>query len=196
MHAPKVKLRYLLLGAGLITTCSACMVIVLFWHDIKAAAVADRQQSKLAELDQAKARWQARPFSSYRLINQFLLFDGTVCERAFEVNQQAQTNVLRNTCSEGYDFYFTNVQSSFSSVPGLFDYITAEIGRVGECGSNGCACDGARTIDAVYDADLGYPKRIELRLQSDWTTRSWPQGCSLMAPNLPILVTVSMNPIK
>jgi hypothetical protein len=78
---------------------------------------------------------------------------------------------------------------------GVFDYIEAEIGRIGECGPNGCACDGGRTIDVVYDTALGYPKRIDIGSYKDWSTVGWCWGHSLAAP-LGGPVTVSVTPIE
>ena len=77
----------------------------------------------------------------------------------------------------------------------MFDYIAAEIGRVGECGTDGCACDGGRTIDVVYDTALGYPKRIDIGSYKDWSTVGWCWGHSLAAP-LGGPVTVSVTPIE
>jgi hypothetical protein len=82
------------------------------------------------------------------------------------------------------------------TVSGLFDYIEAEIGRVGECGFDGCACDGRRTIDAVFDSDLGYSKRIEIGFYKDWTTKGLCWGHRPVALILPSPVTVSVNPIE
>jgi Family of unknown function (DUF6174) len=167
--------------------------------ETKAASVVDRQRSKLSELEQAKARWETRPFSSYRLLIQLQPHGGSACETAFEVNEPAQTKTLSDTCSALYDSYLLKSLGSRTSVPGLFDYIAAEIGRMGECGPNGCACDGGRTIDVVYDTDFGYPKRVEERLE--WFEKAWPtkepaQPCSAMGPSLPSPFTVSVNPIK
>jgi hypothetical protein len=200
MHAPTSSRRSRYLGAGLITAIIACMIIGLAWSGVKAAAVADRQRSKLRELEQARALWEARPFSSYRLIIQLQPRGGSVCEKEFEVDEPAQTKTLRDTCP-GPDYSYGNalmeLLGSPRTVPGLFDYIEAEIGRVGECGTDGCACDGGRTIDAAYDTDLGYPKRIEGggSYYKDWTTKGWCMGHTLAAP-LGGPVTVTVNPIE
>ena len=200
MHAPKVNRRYLYLGAGLLIPIIACMVITLVWPAVRSAAVADRQRSKLGELEQARARWDARPFSSYRLVLQFHLRDGSVCDKTFEVDELAQTKPLSDTCAGvsefGSDFSLMSFLGSRTSVAGLFDYIEAEIGRLGACGLDGCACDGARTIDTAYDADLGYPKRIVTRFEKDWSTRGVCLGSGLVVLVLPFPVTITVNPIK
>jgi hypothetical protein len=196
MHAPKVNRRYLYLGAGLLTPIIACMVITLIGPAVRSAAVADRQRSKLSELTQARALWEARPFSRYRLILHLQPSGGSVCEKAFEADEPAQTKPLSDTCAAVYDFYLMKFLGSRRSVTGLFDYIEAEIGRLGECGANGCACDGGRTIDVVYDTALGYPKKVETRLEKDWTTRGLYLGCTVMGNSLPSPVTVTVNPIE
>ena len=202
MHASKVNRRYLYLGAGLIIVIAAYMVIRLVWPNfkadpgVKAAAIAERQLAKLGELEQARALWQARPFSGYRLLIQLQPFGGSACEQVFEVHEPAQTNMLSDTCSGRYDSYLLKSLGSHTTVPGLFDYIKAEIGRVGECGPNGCACDGGRTIDVIYAIDLGYPKRVEERFEKDWPTKEWARACSVIGWSSPSPFTVSVNPIE
>jgi hypothetical protein len=201
MDDPKIKAQYSCLGVGLLTVIIACVGITLVWPAIKAAAVADRQQPKRSELAQARARWEAHPFSSYRLLLQFHLRDGSVCERVFEVAEPAQTKPLSDTCAGISAFSFGDTSSvmgflgSRTSVPGLFDYIEAEIGRVGQCGIDGCACSGATTIDALYDTDLGYPTEIKIWFVEDWTTKGVCLGHSAVAIILPSPITVSVHPI-
>jgi hypothetical protein len=172
------------------------VAIPLVWPAVQAAAIAGRQRSRLGELEQARARWETRPFSSYHLTIQFYPRDGSVCEQAFEVNEPAQAKILGNTCASSLTVdNIMNFLGSRISIPGLFDYIEAEIGRVRECGPNGCACDGARTIDAVYDSELGYPKRIEIRFQRDWTTQRLQLGCSTIGWFTPGPATVTVKPL-
>jgi hypothetical protein len=191
MQAPKVNWRYRYLVALII----ACVAIALIWLAIT-AAVADRQRSKLVELEQARALWDARPFSSYRLLIQLQPRGGSVCEKVFEVDEPAQTKTSRDTCPNGSmaNYLFESLGSP-GTVPGLFDYIETEVGRVGECGFDGCACDGRRTIDAVYDTALGYPKRFEVESYKDWSTVGLCLGQRPAAP-LGGPVTISVNPIE
>jgi hypothetical protein len=173
MDAPKVKRRYRYLGAGIITA----IIIALAWTGVKAVAVADRQRSKLGELEQARARWEARPFSGYRLLIQAQPYGASTCEQAFEVDEPAQTKTLSDTCpDDSRASFLMKSLGSPRTVPDLFDYIKAEIGRVGACAVDGCACTGATTIDVVYDTDLGYPKRMEVRFYQDWTTKGLCRG--------------------
>jgi hypothetical protein len=172
------------------------MLMTLVWPTVQAAAVASRQRAKLSELEQTRALWEAQPFASYRLLIQLPAYGGSVCEKAFEVHEPAQIKTLSDTCDSRDNYHVMNVLGDRTSVPGLFDYIKTEIGHVGECGPNGCACDGGRTIDVVYDTGLGYPKRVGEGLKKDWTTQSLPRGCTAMGPLLPSPFTVSVNPIE
>ena len=203
LPAIKVNRWYVSLAAGLVMAIIACVVIPLVQPAARDGAVAGRQRAKLAELEQARERWDARPLSRYRLVLQVHPRDGSVCENAFEVHEPAQTKLLSDTCADinalgmGDDFSsMMHFLGSRTTIPGLFDYIEFEIGLVGRCGGNGCACDGARTIDVVYDTERGYPKRIEERFYQDWTTQRLHLGCSAMATILPSPVTVSVNPIE
>jgi hypothetical protein len=196
MDTPTLNRRRLSLGARLMVAIVACMAIPLVWVAVTAVAVADGQRSKLGELEQARVRWEARPFSGYRVLIQLQPRGGSACEKIFEVDESAQTKTSRDSCSNGSmaNYLFESLGSP-GTVPGLFDYIETEVGRVGECGFDGCACDGRRTIDAVYDTALGYPKRFEVGSYKDWSTVGLCLGQRPAAP-LGGPVTVSVNPIE
>jgi hypothetical protein len=82
LPAIKVNRWFLSLGAGIITAVIACVVVAQVWAYVqtatRATAIADRQQTKRSELSQARARWDARPLASYRLLIQLGAAEGEI----------------------------------------------------------------------------------------------------------------------
>ncbi|MFH7030109.1 MAG: hypothetical protein ACHBN1_33305 [Heteroscytonema crispum UTEX LB 1556] len=36
-----------------------------------------------------------------------------------------------------------------------------------KCGPNGCACDGPIAVNAIYDAQFGYPRQLQTSLKPE-----------------------------
>jgi hypothetical protein len=201
--ATKASRLLLYLGAGFITATIAYMMTLVWpWvpaantADIKATAIADRQQSRRSELYQARMRWEDRAFDNYRLHIQFGSSDNPYCEKVFEVHEPVQTKTLSDTCAGRYDFELLKFLGVGGSVSGLFNYIDHEISYVGECGGGWCECHGARTIDVVYDTNDGYPKSVEERFEEIWPMKAPDGTCTAILPYAPRPFRVSLNPIK
>ena len=109
------------------------------------------------ELDAARARWAARPFSRYRLA---LEIGSLGCKQELEVDGERVVAVRKNTC---HAVEFTVSQ--------IFDAIERDIRtRNGRCGTNGCGCDGVQQVEAIYDSRLGFPvsKQVALNAAARW----------------------------
>jgi hypothetical protein len=108
------------------------------------------------ELEQARRRWEARPFNAYRVeVEQRL---GTSCRYVVEVHDERITSVIYNTCSQVIWWRDLPVLP----VGPLFTRLSS---AAGSCGSAGCFCDGVVLLDASYDPALGYPRTAHLRAE-------------------------------
>lgn len=106
-----------------------------------------------ADLAQARQRWTAAPVAHYRLemTIRHQPMGTSSCTYAVEVQTEQIVQIDVNTCQE-----------ELRSISALFDHIQFFIDSYGgtACGPNGCACDGPVGVDAVYDTQLGYPRRV------------------------------------
>ena len=172
-HKCKLHTRWLILGGAVVLIAGLWWTGPLAWKRAQERAAARATTAQLQELEAAKARWAARPFSRYRLAVQA---DSSLarCAQDLEVHGTEPAIVLENTCPS--TLTMEDLLASIEST------ITAR-----ECGPNGCECDGFVAIDVVYDQQWGYPRSIRRFLQEDWTTRPWPlrdlfrsRGCTLV----------------
>jgi hypothetical protein len=101
-----------------------------------------------AELAAARARWAARPFTSYRMVIVDLR-----CRMQIEVAGERVVSTTPSNCPQGS-----------RSVDELFQLIERD-GTVGiACAYSNCSCDDVYHIRAHFDPQLGFPLRIEVRL--------------------------------
>lgn len=118
------------------------------------AAVAPR-----LELEQARARWAARPFSSYRLeVEQTL---ATRCRYVIEVRESRIAAVGFNSCSQLIWWRDMPVRT----VDGILADLAASAGR---CAPGGCRCAGVVGLAARFDPVLGYPSEARLSAEPAW----------------------------
>lgn len=120
------------------------------------------------------------------------------CRDRFAVEGDSSTNRLEDGCTAPFGAQLYRSMGSPATIEDLFDYIKTGI-ESSSCGPNGCRCDGALAIDAIYDADLGYPESIKTYFKRHWTTMPWPlspeftQGCTLIGTILPEDVRVDLD---
>lgn len=105
----------------------------------------------------ARERWAARPFDAYRLVVEIHSGMDCIIDNQVEGEQAIYGTGNPPGCAH---FRF--------SVSDLFALIDAF--KHGQCGPNGCGCDGPIGIEVQYDETLGYPTQIEILLQPE---RRW-----------------------
>lgn len=178
----------------LIIVAVASAVMLLVWPAVQSNARAAALRARHADLSQARARWEAQGFPSYRLSLQLQSWDNPVCEVVFEVRAAMPPKVALDTCAMRNDTALSNFVEKHASVPDLFNYIESTIDQWGGCGPNGCACDGRKIVDVLYDRERGYPQSFTERYQHDWTTRRlFPSACTLVGPSERIVFAASVS---
>lgn len=107
----------------------------------------------------ARERWEARPFDEYRMVMRIDAL--TQCDVETHVVDETVVAVTSNDPGCEQEFAV--------SVTDLFNRLDTMDPRA--CGPNGCACDGPIGADVDYHPTLGYPTRLEIRLQPErrWT---------------------------
>jgi Family of unknown function (DUF6174) len=146
------------------------------------------------ELEQARQRWEARPFRNYRIeVEQRL---GTSCRYAVEVRDERITSVTYNSCSQLIWWRDLPVLP----MGALFTRLAT---AAGTCGPDGCRCDGVVLLAADYDPALGYPRTAQLRAEPTmrWLHPAYwrelaspPRPCSRSYVELDLKV-VSLTPL-
>jgi hypothetical protein len=143
------------------------------------------------DLDLARSRWAARPFSHYRM--ELSYGQAGYCKQIIEIAADRVVAVLQNTCTEPPP-----------TVEELFDRIERDLVMInGRCGPNGCACDGTIVVSASYDARFGYPlsKQVDLnpatrwRFPEYWVQRISGGYCSYRELTRDIVTVVSLTPM-
>jgi hypothetical protein len=134
------------LTLGLATLALAAALLAAAWPAASARL----------ELEQARARWAARPFRSYRVeVEQTL---ATSCRYVIEVRDDRIAGVPFNSCSQL--IWWRDMPAR--TVDGILDNLGA---AAGGCAPTGCACDGVVVMEARFDPALGYP--LEARLTAE-----------------------------
>lgn len=146
-------------------------------------------------LDQARGRWNLRPFNAYRLQLAHETQRGS-CEQEIVTRNERSGEGLRNTCG----------QPATWTVTRLFNWI-AELERTpARCfpGPAFCACRGTTRTRVTYDPVLGYPREIiyEWHKQPNlieaayWRSlfdQSFP-GCDKDGTGGPVVVRIALTP--
>jgi hypothetical protein len=159
---------------------------------VVASLIASLQRSNAQEHAAAKERWQARLLGHYRLVTDH---SGGMqpCRQDVEVRDERVVAVFSNTCPR-----------SAMTVANLFIEIERYLITIdGQCGPNGCACDGVIRVEAAYDAQLGYPLYMRVHINSDerwryleyWTNQLWGGGCALIGFVGPEIRVISVTPL-
>jgi hypothetical protein len=108
------------------------------------------------DLANARGRWAARTFSRYRLVVDS--YELLPCFYEVEIHDEHVATVFQSTCP-----------GQPPTVSSLFAMIARTLDRH-QCGPNGCECDGPIGVDAVHDAQLGYPHQLIIRSKPE---RRW-----------------------
>ncbi|HMO59552.1 MAG TPA: DUF6174 domain-containing protein [Roseiflexaceae bacterium] len=126
---------------------------------------------------EARARWQANSFSSYRLVATF-----DTCFYDVVVRRDRITGGLRDSCI-----------NQARSISGLFEVIARDGEVTPNCGLRHCACEAVTQVQAEYDARLGYPTEITVFVETRprWTSLdSWQMLIETRAPPLCSVKTI------
>jgi hypothetical protein len=140
----------------------------------------------------SRGLWDRRAFSRYRLVTEHT--GGlAVCRQEVEVLDERVVARFVNTCPRS---------------PLTVGQLFLEIERYnltigGQCGPNGCACDGPIEVDVTYDRRLGYPRRIEVRSKPErrwlyleyWRRLVSGGGCTLIGFSGPTIEVVALTPL-
>lgn len=112
------------------------------------AAVGSASETDLAA---ARARWQARPFSGYRLVVQEET-GASSCRQTVEVRDEKIERVLENRCVRLPSWTVTN----------LFTWAEQSSDARSRCYPSAitCVCYKTYSLRASYDPQLGYPRSI------------------------------------
>jgi Family of unknown function (DUF6174) len=123
---------------------------------------------------QAQRRWAARAFTHYRMVMQAPSW----CRMDLEIEDERVVKIYQNTCP-----------SAPQSVTELFTMVKRLNGQADRtyCAPGGCECTEQRFANAVYDAQLGFPRSISLRRLR---ATNWPElWHHLMTHGLPNCLT-------
>jgi hypothetical protein len=177
----RLKRRSLVLAASL-ALAAIVMLSVGLWPSTRWARTAERAS--------AERRWAQRQFSHYRIDVR-----DKGCIQSIEVHHTSVFSVAPNRCD-----------GTARSVDELFDYIQRD-GTVSQpCIYHGCACDDVIYIAASYDEQLGYPRRMIVRIRAEPNWRRldvWRNlilfqrmpGCSQLMDGSKVVEVVTITPI-
>lgn len=119
-------------------------------------------------LQQARERWDQRPISHYRLQAEVSDLGSPFlgpCQYDIEVRDEQVVQTYSSSCS---------MQPLVLSQ--VFGWTEGQVQRYdGQCGANGCECDGPVGIDVITDQTHGYVQRVTIRSRHDLTPqyRNW-----------------------
>jgi hypothetical protein len=113
------------------------------------------------QLAAAKSRWAAGAIPHYRLIAQ----TGSPCRLDVEVRDEQVAQVLyEDPCSY-----------PARTVTGLFNLVERATSPLYTCAPPSCACQNVVTVYAIYDDQLGYPRKVAVRAEreTNWRSRAF-----------------------
>jgi hypothetical protein len=142
-------------------------------------------------LTAAKNRWTARAITHYRLVS----VAGTACRRDVEIDHDRIVRV----------FHADPCVYTSRTIGDLFDLLERAEPTLLQCTSYGCACDSVIALQVMYDGELGYPRRVALRVQqaanwrhADYWRYLWSDGrppvCTQAVEN-EIITVLSLTPL-
>lgn len=114
-------------------------------------------RSAAQQFQQARQRWEARPFARYQLVleRRFPQLEAgrrdTTCRQTVEVVDERVTRVIASNCAQ-----VLTVGDIFQR----FEPYTRRQTAVRRCDGGGCIC-AASSLTAMYHPQLGYPQHIE-----------------------------------
>jgi hypothetical protein len=151
-----------------------------------------RRQGLPSELELAKGRWAAAALRHYRLIT----LSGNPCRLEVEVRDERVVEVLHeDPCSH-----------PARTVTTLFNLVEHAVSPLYTCAPPSCACRHVVTVYARYDAQVGYPQKVAVRVerQVNWSERPfwrylWTAGrlpdCA-WASNADIVNVLALTPLQ
>ncbi len=124
---------------------------------------APRPAPQAADLAAARARWQARPFSAYRLT--LTIYEPGPpggCQQELVIRDEQVARVIRNACQRYRDPM--TVSDLFTSIAADPQRITMMSG-LDSC-QVGSVCLRVREVQVTYDSLLGYPHMLRVTEQN------------------------------
>lgn len=105
---------------------------------------------------EARARWAARPFESYRLVTQDERCESEVVVRRGQVNANSTDGCTMRA----------------RPIEALFELIERDREASPVCGARGCLCELVTRVAASYHPQLGYPTEITVlaSIRPLWTS--------------------------
>jgi hypothetical protein len=136
------------------TVLLVCAAALLSCAGLSVVVARTAQPAEAAERDRAEAQWATRTFSRYQL-----LLSDKRCLQSIEVRDERVVEVAPNRC-----------EPPPRTITDLFTLIRRDGSVSIPCIALGCACDDVIRVRATYDATLGFPKTIEVRMsaQPNW----------------------------
>ncbi|MFO7167413.1 MAG: hypothetical protein DIU80_005225 [Chloroflexota bacterium] len=176
---------------GLRVALLGCGALLMLCAGLGVFAARAAPSASAAELEQAQLRWSERPFVHYRL----LLRDKR-CLQDIEVLHERVVDVEPNRC-----------EPPPRTISDLFTLIRRNGEISTPCIALGCACEDVITVRAEYDARLGHPTRIEVRVTArpNWrhpdywsylVRRRRLPDCNMLAEGSKRIEVVSITPIE
>ncbi|MBD2252157.1 DUF6174 domain-containing protein [Nostoc parmelioides] len=106
------------------------------------------------QLAVAQKNWLKQGILHYKITINYL--SPNKCQQEVEIKNETVVAIKKNTCTTIPPLTITEM---FKEIELL------ATGK--ECGPNGCACDGTIGVDATYDDQFGYPRRVAIKLQPE-----------------------------
>jgi len=121
----------------------------------------NRRLAPPSELAVAQDRWAAAAVAHYRLVT----LSGNPCRLDVEVRDEDVVQVFqKDSCSH-----------PAQTVTALFSAIERAVSPLYTCAPPSCACRHIVSVYAIYDEQLGYPRKIAVRVdrESNWRAQSF-----------------------
>ena len=196
-------LRQRILLYALIVFILVWLVLLLgpvLWRATQETAIASLQDAQSRELERAIHQWEQQGPRTYRLT---ITIGGKwgECLKHLTIESDIKVTTVEDSCTASFGAQMHRYVGSPATVRDLFHYVETAI-DLRSCGPNGCRCDGALSVEAAYDEDLGYPLFINTQFKRHWTTMPWPlspesaQGCTLIGTILPEHVRVLVEAVE
>src|SRR5262245_35823468 len=167
-----------------------CVAALLSCGALGLLAAPSSLAARAERLAKAEDRWSTHGPAHYRLVMQAPAW----CRLDVEIKDERIVHTFQNTCP-----------ISARTVGGLFDLIKqldSDSLRL-NCAPDGCECTETRSIQAVYDDQLGAPREIRLRRQR---APNWPElwyymrerglPLCLTPPDMEIVTVLALNPLS
>jgi len=140
----------------------------------------------------ARDQWEQRPFNRYQMV---INVNPALCRSEYIVTDEIISQIITLTPTP------TGCINLTYTISDLFQMINDF--QPGQCGPNGCACDGAVIMAANYDSGLGYPVRIKTFLDLShrwhypgyWISLLFGSACSQVGYIGTTIEVISLTPL-